>query len=402
MRQPVNAQPSVSSPAGSTQAPTTAPSDPAQAAPPAGHRTKRPRDPRLDFFRGVGMLIILLAHIPNNNWALWIPARFGFSDATEMFVFQSGMASAVAFGSTFDRNGPVALIARVAQRIWQIFWAHITVFIAVTAIMVVAGTRYDGVTYVESLNLVPFMQNPGQLLVGLLTLTYVPNYFDILPMYIVILALMPAMILASKIHRFLPFAAMITLWLATQFELTQLPAEPWSDRPWFFDPFGWQLLFFTGFFLMRGTLPAPRFDRRLMGLAVITLIATIPFAWVRFQEMHPFFQMTAARIAPLTDKTDFGLLRFVHFMALCYIAVHLVGKKGSRLRGPAVRVLTVVGQQSLAVFITGVVIAQPIGIALDHAGRTASAEAIGNLTGFGVLIGTAYLVRWFKSSPWKS
>ncbi|PYE87272.1 hypothetical protein C7477_1147 [Phyllobacterium leguminum] len=348
------------------------------------------------------MLIILLAHIPNNNWALCIPARFGFSDATEMFVFQSGMASAVAFGSTFDRNGPVALIARVAQRIWQIFWAHIAVFITVTAIMIVAGTRYDGVTYVESLNLAPFIQNPGHLLVGLLTLTYVPNYFDILPMYIVILALMPAMILASKIHRFLPFAMMVALWLATQFDLTGLPAESWSDRRWFFNPFGWQLLFFTGFFLMRGNLPAPGFDPRLMAFAVVVVILTVPFAWVRFQEAYPAFQMAANTLFPLTDKTDFGLLRFVHFMALCYIAVHLVGEKGARLRGPMVRVLTVIGQQSLAVFITGMVIAQPIGIALDHAGRTTLAEAVGNLFGFATLIGAAYLVRWFKSSPWKS
>ncbi|SCB49929.1 OpgC family protein [Rhizobium lusitanum] len=368
----------------------------------APQKIKRPRDPRLDFFRGVGMLIILLAHIPSDGWALWIPARFGFSDATEMFVFQSGMASAIAFGSTFDRSGALMLIARIAQRIWQIFWAHIVVFIVVAAIMVVAGTRYDGVSYVDSLNLVPFIKDPGNLLVGLLTLTYVPNYFDILPMYIVILALMPVMILALKIQRFLPFALMISLWLATQFGLTRLPAEPWSDRPWFFNPFGWQLLFFTGFFLMRGSLPAPRFDRRLMALAVGVVVLTIPFAWVRFQEVHPFFQMAATRLAPWTDKTNFGPLRFVHFMALCYIAVNLVGEKGSRLRGPVVRVLTVVGQQSLAVFITGMVIAQPIGIALDHAGRTTDAEAIGNLFGFGVLIATAYLVRWFKSSPWKS
>jgi hypothetical protein len=348
------------------------------------------------------MLIILLAHIPDDGWARWIPARFGFSDATEMFVFQSGMASAIAFGSTFDRSGALMLIARITQRIWQIFWAHIVVFVVVAAIMVVAGTRYDGVTYVDSLNLVPFMKDPGNLLVGLLTLTYVPNYFDILPMYIVILALMPVMILASKIQRFLPFALMVTLWLATQYGLTKLPAEPWSDRPWFFDPFGWQLLFFTGFFLMRGSLPAPRFDRRLMAVAVGVVLLTIPFAWVQFQEVHPFFQMAAAKLAPLTDKTDFGLLRLVHFLALCYIAVNLVGEKGSRLRGPVVRVLTVVGQQSLAVFITGMVIAQPIGIALDHAGRTTYAEAIGNLLGFGVLIATAFLVRWFKSSPWKS
>lgn len=384
------------------QALTTEPSDPARAAPPAPQKAKRPRDPRLDFFRGVGMLIILLAHIPSDGWALWIPARFGFSDATEMFVFQSGMASAIAFGSTYDRSGALILIARVAQRIWQIFWAHIAVFIVVAAIMVFAGTRHDGVTYVNSLNLVPFMKDPGHLLLSLLTLTYVPNYFDILPMYIVILALMPVMIFASKIHQLVPFFLMTAMWLATQFGLTGLPAEPWSDRPWFFDPFGWQLLFFTGFFLMRGTLPAPGYDRRLMALAVILVVVTVPFAWVRFQEVHPFFQVAAARIVPLTDKTDFGLLRFVHFLALCYIAVHLVGKKGSRLRGPIVRVLTVVGQQSLAVFITGMVVAQPIGIALDHAGRTVSAEAIGNLFGFATLIGAAYLVRWFKSSPWKS
>ena len=42
--------------------------------------TSRPkqRDPRLDFFRGIGMFIILIAHITDNPWTLWIPARFGF------------------------------------------------------------------------------------------------------------------------------------------------------------------------------------------------------------------------------------------------------------------------------------------------------------------------------------
>lgn len=382
--------------------PMTAPSDTQSKQASAAQKTKRPRDLRLDFFRGIGMLIILLAHIPDDGWALWIPARFGFSDATEMFVFQSGMASAIAFGSTYDRQGATALIARVGHRIWQIFWAHIAVFVVVVVIMVLAGTRYDGVTYVESLNLVPFMKDPGGLLVGLLTLTYVPNYFDILPMYIVILALMPLMIFASNVHRYLPLALMVALWSATQFGLTRLPAEPWSDRPWFFDPFGWQLLFYSGFFLMRGTLPSPGYDRRLMVLAVAIVIVTVPFAWVHFHAVHPFFQRAAEQIAPLTDKTDFGLLRFIHFLALCYIAVHLVGEKGARLRGRVVRVLTVVGQQSLAVFITGIVIAQPIGIALDHAGRTTSAEVIGNLFGFATLIAAAYLVRWFKMSPWKS
>ncbi|MGI9369303.1 MAG: OpgC domain-containing protein, partial [Ruegeria sp.] len=48
----------------------------ASAATPA-----RTRDPRLDFYRGIAMFIILIAHIPGDPWARWIPARFGYSDA---------------------------------------------------------------------------------------------------------------------------------------------------------------------------------------------------------------------------------------------------------------------------------------------------------------------------------
>jgi hypothetical protein len=130
------------------------------------------------------------------------------------------------------------------------------------------------------------------------------------------------------------------------------------------------------------------------------VIVTVPFAWVRFQELHPFFRHAAEHILFLTHKTSFGLLRFIHFLALCYIAVHLVGEKGARLKGPIVGVLTVVGQQSLAVFITGMTVAQPIGIVLDRIGRSATAEAAANLLGFAILIAVAYFVRWIKSSPW--
>ena len=62
------------------------------------------------------MFIIFIAHVPWNWWTLWIPARFGFSDATEIFVFCSGMASALAFGKTFDVYGWGIGAARVVRR----------------------------------------------------------------------------------------------------------------------------------------------------------------------------------------------------------------------------------------------------------------------------------------------
>ena len=74
------------------------------------------RDPRLDFFRGIAMFIILIAHIPGNAWGRWIPARFGPSDATEMFVFCSGFAAAIAFGGTFARRGFWMGVGRVLFR----------------------------------------------------------------------------------------------------------------------------------------------------------------------------------------------------------------------------------------------------------------------------------------------
>jgi hypothetical protein len=369
-------------------------------------RVKRPRDPRLDVFRGIGMLIILLAHVPNDHWALWIPARFGFSDATEMFVFLSGMASAIAFGRLFDREGIVMLSARVVQRIWQIYWSHICVFIVIATLMAVAGHKPDGTSYIQSLNLVRLFSEPAPLLIGLLTLTYVPNYFDILPMYMVILALMPVMLLAERVHRSLPILLMTVLWLSAQFSLVHFPAEPWTDRPWFFDPFGWQLIFFLGFFLMRGTIVSPPDTPWLMALAIAVVIATIPFAWYMVLDASVFFRDAANAIRPLTDKTTFGLLRLIHFVALAYIAFHAVGVGGQRLIHPRIypvtRVLMKVGQQSLAVFTTGMVVAQMIGIWLDHLGRTPLWMALANLTGFALLIATAYLVAWFKAAPWKA
>jgi hypothetical protein len=373
------------------------------AAPSSATAGRSRRDPRLDFFRGIGMLIILSAHIPDNQWILWIPARFGFSDATEMFVFLSGMASAIAFGRVFDRDGFVSGSARVARRVWQIYWIHVAVFVVIAALVAAAGMRpVSGQTYIVELNLPHFFADPGALLARFLTLTYVPNYFDILPMYLVILVLMPVMILAERLHRALPFVLMAAIWGLTQGHLLDLPAEPFSDRSWFFDPFGWQLLFYLGFFLMRGTLPAPGASRVLTVLAILFVLATVPFAYYRIIEASPFFGGWAETLMPLTDKTHFGILRLVHFLALAYLAVQLVAAGGRRLKGRAVAVISKVGQQTLAVFVTGMVTAQVLGMVLDHTGRDPVATAAANLAGFGVLIGAAYLVAWFKALPAKA
>ena len=52
------------------------------------------RDLRLDLFRGLALWLIFLDHIPSNAVS-WVTIRnYGFSDATEIFVFISGYTAA--------------------------------------------------------------------------------------------------------------------------------------------------------------------------------------------------------------------------------------------------------------------------------------------------------------------
>lgn len=382
------------------------------------------RDIRLDFFRGLAMFIILAAHTPRNFFTSWIPARWGFSDATEIFVFCSGMASAIAFGRTFDRAGWAMGSGRVGYRVWQVYWAHIGMFFAIATMLAAFDLLGDfDKDYINSLNLSKFFADPGPQLLGLFTLTYVPNYFDILPMYMVILVMMPVMMALSRVSLWAVAGAGGLTWLFAQsfvleaFGLGQwhlaFPAEPWSDREWFFNPFGWQLIFFTGFAFMRGWLPKPPVNRLLIGIAVALVIINIPLSNIGVRE----FGLDWARdwrIANrgLFNKSDFGILRYVHFLALAYLCWAAAGEGGNRLRavgngfithawGVVLKMILKVGQQSLAVFVFSMVFARFSGFVMDQIGRNTWNMTLANLVGFGALIAVAYTVAWFKSHPWR-
>src|SRR6478609_5564508 len=99
------------------------------------------RDLRLDLFRGLALWLIFLDHIPSNLVA-WITIRnYGFSDATEIFVFISG------YTATFVNP-----------------------------------------LFSEEMDLLEALKEPGSTLVRALLLTFQPPNLDILPLYIVLLA----------------------------------------------------------------------------------------------------------------------------------------------------------------------------------------------------------------------
>lgn len=360
---------------------------------------KRPRDERLDLFRGLTMLIIFVAHLPENSWNAWIPARFGFSSGAELFVFCSGIASALAFGSVFTRRGLWLGTARIAYRIWQVYWAQIGLVLALIA-LAAALDRVFGLAVLAQ-QFQPLLADPENALLGLATLTWQPDYLDILPMYLVILALVPVMMLARRLHAALPFLIAAALYAAAWATGLNLSGNPWTGTGWFLNPFAWQFIFFIGFFTAMKWLPVPRLgDRRLMMAAALFILISVPLSFWGILEHWSLAQASRDLIIPASEKTDLHILRVLHFLALAYLVLSLIEPWRDRLNRGAGHLLILIGRQSLACFLASVVLARLLGTIADMEGRGELLVALLNLTGFALILATACVVGWFKSAPW--
>src|SRR3954470_13469850 len=83
------------------------------------------RDLRLDLFRGIALWLIFLDHVPNNIVAWFTIRNYGFSDATEIFIFISGYTAAFVYGRAMVERGFIVAAARIWKRAWQIYVAHV-------------------------------------------------------------------------------------------------------------------------------------------------------------------------------------------------------------------------------------------------------------------------------------
>ncbi len=372
------------------------------AASPSAAPGRAPRDPRLDVWRGIAMLIILVAHIQWNPWAAFIPAKFGPSDAAEMFVFCSGYAAAIAFGGTFARLGFWVGTARILHRCWQIYWAHAGLYLVtiVVTLGVMQGLGPTAQNWAGQLNVEPLLDDTARNLFAFFTLTYVPNYFDILPMYMVILLMVPIVVALQRLSTWAAVAFCLGLYAAAWAGLA-LPAEPWSERTWFFNPFAWQLLFFTGFALSRGWLPKVPYKGWLLLLALAYVLVMIPLS--RWQIYWEIDWLKAVHDALWVNgfKSNQHPLRYLHVLALTYLAAYAVHGRGAWLTSRPLRPIVKVGQQALAAFMTSMLTAWLLTIALDYTDRGPLAVAAANLIGLATVIAAAYVVGWYKAEPWR-
>lgn len=360
------------------------------------------RNPALDFFRGLALLVIFVNHMPGNPWYWYTPSRFGFSDAAEGFVFLSGYAGALAYGPRFAKDGFWNGTQRVMRRWLQIYAAHLASFGLMWVVCVIANRWAPEMHSLQRLNLSYLLDAAPQAWLQMLTLVYVPGYFDILPLYLALLPGLPLFWLLSRIHFTLAIAASLGLYCAADIYGWQLIGNPRTGQPWYFNPMNWQLLFFSGFACASGWLKLPEKPAGGLGLAVLLLLLAIPLAYQPLYSRIELFGVMRAMLEPGLEKTHLGGLRWLHLLALAYLLRQLLHRRRQWLDAWLSRLLITLGQHSLPMYLAVMALSYLAGsVLLRSSLPKAIAAASVNLGGILLLLTLGQcLARWPTARVW--
>ena len=203
------------------------------------------RDLRLDFFRGLALWFIFLDHIPDNIVS-WLTVRnYGFSDATEIFVFISGYTAVIAYSRMMLRDGWPRAASRIYRRVWQLYVAHILLFVAFTAQIAYVSISRDTPELIEEMQLLGLGENPYRAILEAALLKYRPVNLDVLPLYIVLLAGFPLALPGLLRWPHFVIGLSLVVYAVTLHFDWNLPGYP-DDKVWFFNPMAWQVVFYSG------------------------------------------------------------------------------------------------------------------------------------------------------------
>ena len=172
------------------------------------------RDLRLDFFRGLSLILIFIDHIPSNVLSYFTLQSNTFFDAAEVFIFISGYTAALVYGRRLAAKGAIYATAQVWRRAWTLYVAHIFLFVLFIAEVSYTAATFQNPMYNDEMRVADFLDEPHVAIVQALLLRFQPAFLDILPMYIVLLLMFPAVLLGLRRHWLLVLAPSAALYLA--------------------------------------------------------------------------------------------------------------------------------------------------------------------------------------------
>jgi hypothetical protein len=309
----------------------------------------------VDALRGVMLVWMTCTHLPT-VLSIYVNQPIGFFAATEGFIFLSALFTGRISARLVERDGNRAMCRNVWMRAARLYGYQLLLLafaFIIEAPIAARGNR----PAVHNLLDYYFTVGHSRAFIDAASMIYRPPLLDILPIYIIFLALTPfAVLLGMRFGWKYAFAGGFALWLFAQFGLKtivynwlthlfglQIPLNEMGA----FDLWAWQLWWLVGLWLgvrwARDDLHLEQWTKKTTVVIPAAAIAVL-FLALRYIQMGTGLDL--GKFAPLLDKWDFGLGRMIDFTAVAVLAIRF----RSVLRPLAIRPLVMLGQCSLPVF----------------------------------------------------
>jgi hypothetical protein len=354
------------------------------------------RDLRLDLARGIANWFIFLDHIPHNVVNLLTLRNFGFSGATDVFVFVGGYGAAILYGKMMMERGFLVAATRILARAAQLYAAYIVLFVIYIYAISSVAARYAATDIIDEYNLAGLVDDSTQTLLSGLLLQTKPLHLDSLQLFIALLAIFPLALWGLLRRPHLTLAASITLYGVARWFDWSIPSFP--DGSWYFNPFCWQLLFVMGawFALHRRSLTRAMTHTPLLRLAALAyLLIALEVTTVgqagALNGLIPDFPLNP--FAP-ADKENLALYRVVHLLALALLFTYWVPRDWSGLRSRVLQPLIKCGEEWLPVFCIGVFLSFAGHFILITSHNSLVLQVLVSFAGLAIMTLVAYYISW--------
>jgi hypothetical protein len=358
-------------------------------------RKSATRDLRVDFFRGLALWWIYTDHIPGDVMADYSLRNFAMCDATEVFVLLAGYGAGLSYGLGLGRNGYISSAADVVKRAWTLYVAHIFLFVLFTAQVTYSATALNRLNYLEETRLDVLGDDPYRSILEALLLRFQPSLLNILPLYVVLLLFFAATIWMLRWPRLL-FGCSLAVYLLVRF--TGINLDSWDEGGWFFDPLAWQFLFVIGVLLACAPMRRPKRTWLLDAGAVVMVVLGIVVTLLI--EPHPrrleWVSNSPFRLLVDDDKTGLYPLRLLSILSLTWLCVRLIPFNAGWLRRRWADPLLLLGQNSLPVFCSGIVIGFVARLGLEYDDGLWMEVGI-NLFGAVGMLAVGALAAWYRT-----
>lgn len=321
------------------------------------------RDLRIDFLRGASLIIIFIDHFTATTTALrdeafFFPTlnAFGLCSAAEFFVFFSGYVFGTVYVRRLETDGFWPCQLKAMARARHIFLVNFSILISVFGMTFLF--TYLPQEYLSYSDLWLLHTDFRVAITKFTFFQYFPAYTDILPLYMIILAFSPLMLLLLRRRVLTAVTLSLALYVAAAtIPALNLPLISHSKDQWTFNPLSWQLIFVMGMALGSKTIRIElnsthkRIVLWLIGLA-LGAIALFRMA-SKFGRMFsiPYLDSLGhIDTLPGMDAQRVGPLRLLYFLSLLFFIMQMMPSTETLGRMRLARPMIACGEHSLEIF----------------------------------------------------